>query len=192
MYAVIRQYRVDPDRSEELIQLVEEQLVPLVEKVPGFVAYYLVDTGEGTLASMSICENRSGQEECFRLAEEWVKENLQKLSAFSPKSVDSAFMTVEGSVRGGARETSNGHENSRLEGTASAEATELLESAGSSLRLLSVEEVCAILGMGKSWVYRRMRSGEIPTLRLGRALKVRQADLEEYLEGRRWRPSGEE
>ncbi len=33
MYAVIRQYRVDPDRSEELIQLVEEQLVPLVEKV---------------------------------------------------------------------------------------------------------------------------------------------------------------
>ena len=192
MYAVIRQYRVDPDRSEELIQLVEEQLVPLVEKVPGFVAYYLVDTGEGTLASMSICENRTGQEECSRLAEEWVKENLQKLSAFSPKSIDSAFMTVEGSVRGGARETSNGHENSRLGGTASAEATELLESAGSSLRLLSVEEVCAILGMGKSWVYRRMRSGEIPTLRLGRALKVRQADLEEYLEGRRWRPSGEE
>jgi len=192
MYAVIRQYRVDPDRSEELIQLVEEKLVPLVEKVPGFVTYYLVDTGEGTIASMSICEDRMGQKECSRLAEEWVKENLQKLSAFSPKSIDSAFMAVEGTVRGGTRETSNGHENSRLEGTTSAEATELLESAGSSLRLFSVEEVCAILGMGKSWVYRRMRSGEIPTLRLGRALKVRQADLEEYLEGRRWRPSGEE
>jgi excisionase family DNA binding protein len=191
MYAAIRQYRVDPDRSEELIRLVEEKLVPLVEKVPGFVTYYLVDTSEGTIASITICEGRSGVDECFRLADEWGRENLQTLSAFSPKSIDSAFMTVEGSVRGGARETSNGHEDSWLEGSASAEATELLESAGSSLRLLSVEEVCAILGMGKSWVYRRMRSGEIPTLRLGRALKVRQADLEEYLEGRRWQPSGE-
>jgi excisionase family DNA binding protein len=192
MYAVIRQYRVDPDRSEELIQLVEEQLVPLVEKVPGFVAYYLVDTDEGTIASMSICKDRIGQEECSRLAEEWVKENLQTLFLFSPKSIDGAFMTVEGTVRGGTRETSNGHEDSWLEGTASAEVPERLESAGSSLRLLSVEEVCAILGMGKSWVYRRMRSGEIPTLRLGRALKVRLSDLEEYLEDRRWQPSDED
>ncbi len=103
MHAVIRHYRVDSDRSEELIRLVEEQLVPLVEKVPGFVAYYLVDTGEGTIASMTIWENRVGQEECYRLTEEWVKENLQTLSTFSPKSIDAAFTTVEGTVRGECR-----------------------------------------------------------------------------------------
>ena len=36
--------------------------------------------------------------------------------------------------------------------------------------------------MGKSWVYRRLRSGEIPSVRLGRSLRVRRQDLEEYSE----------
>jgi len=53
------------------------------------------------------------------------------------------------------------------------------------LRLLSVHEVCQQLGMGKSWVYRRLRSGEIPSVKLGRSIKVRREDLEAYLEHHR-------
>jgi excisionase family DNA binding protein len=47
--------------------------------------------------------------------------------------------------------------------------------------LLSVQEVCEALGMGKSWVYQRIRSGEIPSIKLGGSLKVKREDLEEYL-----------
>ena len=54
-----------------------------------------------------------------------------------------------------------------------------------SLQLLSVQEVCQQLGMGKSWVYRRLRSGEIPSVKLGRSIKVMRADLETYLEQHR-------
>jgi excisionase family DNA binding protein len=54
------------------------------------------------------------------------------------------------------------------------------------LELLSIAQVCQQLGMGKSWVYRRLRSGEIPTMRLGRSIKVRREDLEEYLQSRRF------
>ena len=36
--------------------------------------------------------------------------------------------------------------------------------------------------MGKSWIYRRLRSGEIPSIRLGRSIKVRRDELEQYLE----------
>jgi excisionase family DNA binding protein len=43
--------------------------------------------------------------------------------------------------------------------------------------------------MGKSWVYRRLRSGEIPSVKLGRSIKVKRADLEEYLENHRFRPT---
>ena len=53
------------------------------------------------------------------------------------------------------------------------------------LQLLSVHEVCQQLGMGKSWVYRRLRSEEIPSVKLGRSIKVRRADLEAYLEQHR-------
>jgi excisionase family DNA binding protein len=40
-------------------------------------------------------------------------------------------------------------------------------------QLLSLDEVCRALSMGKSWTYRRIKSGEIPSIRLGRSVKVR-------------------
>jgi excisionase family DNA binding protein len=57
------------------------------------------------------------------------------------------------------------------------------------LELLSIAQVCQRLNMGKSWVYRRIHEGEIPSVRLGRAIKIRRADLEKYLEEHRYRPS---
>ena len=48
--------------------------------------------------------------------------------------------------------------------------------------LLSIMEVCQQLKMGKSWVYRRIKSGEIPSVKLGHNIKVRREDLESYLE----------
>ena len=52
---------------------------------------------------------------------------------------------------------------------------------GQSLRLLSPAEVCQELGEEGTMVGQRLRSGEIPALKLGHALKVRQADLKEYM-----------
>jgi excisionase family DNA binding protein len=46
--------------------------------------------------------------------------------------------------------------------------------------------------MGKSWTYRRLKSGEIPSVKLGRSIKVKREDLEEYLDSRRYRPADEE
>ena len=54
---------------------------------------------------------------------------------------------------------------------------------GQSSRLLSPSEVCQELKADRASVYRRLRSGEIPSLKLGHALKVRREDLEEYMKG---------
>ncbi len=58
--------------------------------------------------------------------------------------------------------------------------------AEGGLDLLSITDVCQELGMGKSWVYRHIQSGEIPSVKLGRNIKVRREDLEAYLEGQRY------
>ncbi len=84
-----------------------------------------------------------------------------------------------------------------LEGTLGVEEeTERLQEGqgggGDGLVLLSIPEVCQALGMGKSWVYRRLKSGEIPSVKLGRNIKVKRQDLDEYLESRRYRPDDEE
>ena len=57
------------------------------------------------------------------------------------------------------------------------------------LELLSIPEVCQGLGMGKSWVYRRLKNGEIPSIKLGRSIKVKRSDLEGYLESMRYTPA---
>jgi excisionase family DNA binding protein len=57
------------------------------------------------------------------------------------------------------------------------------------LELLSIPQVCQRLAMGKSWVYRRIHEGEIPSVRLGRTIKIRRADLEHYLKEHRYQPS---
>jgi excisionase family DNA binding protein len=63
---------------------------------------------------------------------------------------------------------------------------------GQVLQLISIDEVCRALGMGKSWTYRKIKSGEIPSIKLGRSIKIKHEDLEEYLESRRYRPDEEE
>jgi excisionase family DNA binding protein len=55
-----------------------------------------------------------------------------------------------------------------------------------SLDLLSINDVCQELGMGKSWVYKRIQTGEIPSVKLGHNIKVRREDLEGYLEEQRY------
>jgi excisionase family DNA binding protein len=71
-----------------------------------------------------------------------------------------------------------------FEETISGEARHRSQERG-ELQLLSVHEVCQQLGMGKSWVYRRLRSGEIPSVKLGGSIKVRCDDLKAYLEQQR-------
>ena len=60
-----------------------------------------------------------------------------------------------------------------------------------SMDLLSIPEVCQELGMGKSWVYRRLKSGEIPSVKLGHNIKVKRQDLNQYLESQYYEPSGQ-
>jgi excisionase family DNA binding protein len=54
---------------------------------------------------------------------------------------------------------------------------------GQTPRLLSPSEVCQELEADRASVYQKLRSGEIPSLKLGNALKVRREDLEEYMKG---------
>jgi len=72
------------------------------------------------------------------------------------------------------------------------EGAQRLQSSGTGFELLAIPEVCQQLGMGKSWVYKRLKSGDIPSIKLGHNIKVKHQDLEQYLESHRYQPSSEE
>ena len=49
-------------------------------------------------------------------------------------------------------------------------------------RLLTGDEIAEILNVSRSFAYQLMRTGEIPTVHIGRSVRVRQQDLELFIE----------
>jgi excisionase family DNA binding protein len=49
-------------------------------------------------------------------------------------------------------------------------------------RLLKAGEVAACLNVSRSFAYHLIQTGELPTVRLGKACRVRPQDLEAYIE----------
>jgi hypothetical protein len=85
MYASARKYQVDPASVGEITKKVEEGFIPLVSGVPGFVAYYLVDAGGGTVATINIFESQAGAVESNRRASDWVGGSIASLIPAAPE-----------------------------------------------------------------------------------------------------------
>ena len=85
MYAVIRKYQFDQGISEELDRKVRELFVPQLKTIPGFVNYYWLESGDGTGASLSVFQDKSGAEESVRLAARFVEQHLAGLPVTSPE-----------------------------------------------------------------------------------------------------------
>jgi hypothetical protein len=84
MYAAIRQYNTDPDSVDEVARRVNEEFVPLISDMQGFVAYFALNAGQGEFGSVSVFEDQQSAEESNRVAEEWVNENLGDLLPTPP------------------------------------------------------------------------------------------------------------
>ena len=84
MYVAVRRYEgaTDPQR---VAQLVDEVFVPLISELPGFVAYYAVDAGDGVVLSTSVFEHKDAEEQSTFLAGEFVAEHLATLLPNPPQ-----------------------------------------------------------------------------------------------------------
>ena len=80
MYAVIRRYRLAEGASiEELMARVHRGFVPIISRVPGFVAYHAIDLGNGAVLSVSVFDGRDAAEESTRRAADYVRQELASL-----------------------------------------------------------------------------------------------------------------
>jgi hypothetical protein len=83
-YLATRQYQLAPGRTmEELAALVESGFLPILEQVPGFLEYFLVETSGGA-QSISVFTDPAGAEESPRRAADWVQQNLADFFAGPP------------------------------------------------------------------------------------------------------------
>ena len=54
----------------------------------------------------------------------------------------------------------------------------------SASRLLEAEDVANYLGVRTDWVYREVRAGRLPHIRLGRAVRFRRESIEAWIDSR--------
>ena len=78
MYVTVRRSEGVTD-SKKVAQLVDEGFVPIISEMPGFVAYYFVDAGDGVMVSTSVFEHKDAEEQSNFRAGEFVAEHLAPL-----------------------------------------------------------------------------------------------------------------
>jgi hypothetical protein len=88
MHAVIRRYKVRLGTVASAAQHAESSLLPQMNRLPGFVAYYLLDAGDSVLASISVCETREGADAAAALAAEWFRSDWPAFKVIPPEITD--------------------------------------------------------------------------------------------------------
>jgi excisionase family DNA binding protein len=166
MYAAIRRYQIDSDKTSEAIEHILKKFAPLIRQAPGLLTYHVLDGGNGAIATLTVCENQSALETTNTMAIEGLRQYLASRIMSEQGAPDLCVRSEEifqGTLYEGVSEPTYKR----------------------SLQLLSVPEVGELLGMGRSWVYQQIRSGEIPSVHLGGSVKVKREDLEEYIQQHR-------
>ncbi len=83
MYTVMRKYDLTPGMKEQIIQDVQEHLVPILSRMPGFRAYSLVEVGDNEVAVTSTFDTFTDAKVSARLTRDWFVEHAEVFQEIS-------------------------------------------------------------------------------------------------------------
>jgi len=84
MYTVIRRYQDVQDTAEVARRAVEE-FAPQLRDQPGFQGYWVVNGGDGILATITVFESEEAAAASTAAAATWVQENMPNLVPSPPR-----------------------------------------------------------------------------------------------------------
>ena len=84
MHAVIRRYE-GVKSVDEIARRAEQGLQPLIQQMPGYVAYWAIDAGNGVVASLSVFQDRNRAVAATQRVRSWVQEKLAELMPNPPQ-----------------------------------------------------------------------------------------------------------
>ena len=76
MFTIVRKFRLARGSQDEVTRRVREDFVPLLERLPGFRAYYLLDGGPDVLISVRMFDNPDEALRSNETAEDWMRDNV--------------------------------------------------------------------------------------------------------------------
>lgn len=84
MYLTIRQYQTDQQSIHEILRQDRLSFVPAITKASGFREYTCIDSGHGTITSVSVFDDRASSERFDSVVKDWVKQHMGSLLPTSP------------------------------------------------------------------------------------------------------------
>jgi hypothetical protein len=94
MYIAVRRYERVKD-PQKVRQVVKEGFVPILNEMPGFVAFYWVDAGDGVVQSTSVFEHKEAEEESTFKAGDFVAKDLEPLLPNPPHVTAGEVLTYQ-------------------------------------------------------------------------------------------------
>jgi hypothetical protein len=77
---------MDPNRTLELTNKVNETLLPKLNELPGFKGYFLIEAGNGVFSSLSLFETPQQGIESTKIVATWIRdEKLETMIPNEPK-----------------------------------------------------------------------------------------------------------
>jgi hypothetical protein len=95
MHATIRRYEgIDQSRTDELVKNVNENLLPRLNKMPGFSGYYLIEADNGVMSSIDFFKTSAEADESTRVASNWVRDEKLETALPNPPKVTGGEVIV--------------------------------------------------------------------------------------------------
>jgi hypothetical protein len=85
MHSAVRTYRVTD--VDALVDRVETEFVGRVKGIDGFVGYYVIDGGDGTVVSITVGENAAAVAASTTAAAEWVRASIADIIEGPPQVI---------------------------------------------------------------------------------------------------------
>jgi hypothetical protein len=85
MYLVVRNYKNIKGNKQELSTKINNEFVPLISKIKGFVDYYCLMPDDNSLVSVSVFKDSKGANESVKAAADWVAKNLAEYFPEKPE-----------------------------------------------------------------------------------------------------------
>jgi hypothetical protein len=113
MFVTIRRYSpkngaVNKASLELLRRQIQDEFLPIVQKLPGFKAYYVLNVANREVVTLSFCQTEEGRLESSRCASEYTFRNPLVYELGQPEVTESEVLTSAESAGEFATHTSQG------------------------------------------------------------------------------------
>ena len=96
VFTIVRRFRLVRGSADEVARRVNESFVPLLQELPGFREYYLLEGGPDVLISIRVFDSADEAFASNEIAANWMRENVLEFVKGMPEVMAGNVLVAKG------------------------------------------------------------------------------------------------